>query len=434
MPGSVAPRVFAVVPTDHAEERGPSGRSGAMTGRALFSLILVGLASMVAQGFGRFTFPVLLDAIDNELLDSYTVAGLLSNVPLVAYLIGVAVVSVASTRVDSVTLVQIGVGGSLAGLTVMALAPTAPVLAGGLFVAGFGAAAVWVPAPGIAASLVGPERGGLAIGLVGSGIGTGIVVAGPLTNVVRAVTEDEGAWRPVYGVQAAVAVVVLAGLLVVLVRGRTAAATDRVPISVITTVPGWALITAAFSIFGVAYSLYFYFLPTQLVESGWSRSASTLIFSVLGLASVFGGIVFGRLSDAWSRPTTMAVGFCLMSAAPLATLLGAAPFVVAGVIGFGLCTAGVPTTIGAMLADRLQGRAFGTAFGTLTFAFGIAQLAGPPFAGWVGDRTGSFRIPFMVASAFALCGAGIGLAMHRVTGRSTGSTGEVAASEDTVDR
>ena len=69
------------------------------------------------------------------------------------------------------------------------------------------------------------------------------------------------------------------------------------------------------------------------------------------------------------------------------------------------CIAGVPTTIGAMLADSLDGRSFVTAFGTVTFAFGIAQLFGPPFAGWVGERTGSFQIPFIVASGVALLGA-----------------------------
>ena len=82
-----------------------------------------------------------------------------------------------------------------------------------------------------------------------------------------------------------------------------------------------------------------------------------------------------------------------------------------GVFAFGLCIAGVPTTIGAMLADALEGRAFVAAFGTITFAFGVAQLIGPPFAGWVGDRTGSFQIPFIVASIAALVGASLTVRM-----------------------
>ena len=101
----------------------------------------------------------------------------------------------------------------------------------------------------------------------------------------------------------------------------------------------------------------------------------------------------------------MGFGFVLMAIAPVLTLFDNGLLVIIGVFAFGLCIAGVPTTIGAMLADALDGRSFVTAFGTITFAFGVAQLAGPPFAGWVGERTGSFQIPFIVASIAALLGA-----------------------------
>ncbi len=366
---------------------------------------------MVAQGFGRFTFPVLLTAIDRELLGSYTLAGFLSNVPLVAYLIGTGVTSYLSTRTDPSDLIKIGVTLSALGLGSMAVSPNAGTLAIALFVAGFGAALVWVPAPGIAASMVGPAQGGLAIGLVGSGIGTGVMLAGPLTSAVRATTGNEFAWRPVYGLQAAVGVCVLFGLLVVLSRSDNSTETEKVPISVLTTVPNWRPITLSFVIFGITYSLFFYFLPAQLVASGWSGDTARLMFALLGLASIFGGVVFGRISDHFSRRTTMGLGFVLMATAPLLTLTNNGLIVIIGVFAFGLCIAGVPTTIGAMLADALDGRSFVTAFGTITFAFGVAQLLGPPFAGWVGDQTGSFQIPFIVASGAALFGALVSVKM-----------------------
>lgn len=408
----IAPSVFSVTP-DFSTGANFS-QSDSISRRTWLSLIFVALASMVAQGFGRFTFPVLLKAIENEMLGSYTLAGLLSNVPLIAYLIGTAIVSVASTRIEAARLVKIGVSMSFAGLASMAFAPSVWVLCLGLFVAGFGAAAVWVPAPGIAAALVGAKRGGMAIGLVGSGIGTGILVAGPLTNSVRAVTNDEGAWRPVYGIQAGVAIFVLVGLFAVLRAGAKSEVGEKVAISVLTTVPNWKWILASFAVFGIAYSLYFYFLPTQLLSNGWSAQSSTLVFSLLGLSSIFGGVVFGRISDHYSRRLTMGSGFILMSTAPILSLSEIKPLVIVGAVSFGLCVAGVPTTIGAMLSDSLSGRSFATAFGTITLGFGIAQLIGPPFAGWVGDQTGSFAIPFMVASALALVAASFAIWMEPV--------------------
>ncbi|MGF1595423.1 MAG: MFS transporter [Acidimicrobiales bacterium] len=381
--------------------------------RAVVSLVFITAASMVAQGFGRFTYPVLLDAINDDLVGSYARAGVLGTISLVAYLIGTAVVSVASTRVEPTTLVKLGLSGSLAGLVLLTVAPGFAVLAVGLFIAGLGGAGVWVPAPGIAASTVGAARSGLAIGLVGSGIGLGIVVAGPLTNAVRAAAGDDGAWRPVYGIEALVAAVVLIGVLVVVRVPSGAGKATTVRVGVLRSVPDWPWLVAAFAFFGMSYSLYFYFLVAELREAGWSASAASTIFAVVGLASATGGIAFGRLSDRYGRPRAMAVGFILLIVSPPLTLVGHPVAVVAAAVAFGLCVAGTPTTIGAVVADTLDGRAFGAAFGTLTLVFGVAQVLGPPFAGVMAETTGTFTVPFVAASVVACGGLGCAVALQR---------------------
>lgn len=370
---------------------------------------------MVAQGFGRFTYPVLLDAINEDVLQSYTRAGILGTVSLVAYLIGTATVSVASTRLEPILLVKVGLVASALGLVMLAVAPGFWLLAVALFVAGLGGAGVWVPAPGIAAAAVEPERSGMAIGLVGSGIGLGIVVAGPLTNAVRAAAGDDGAWRPVYGIQAAIAVVVLLGVLTLVRLPRTDVSATKIEVAVLRTVPGWPWLVSAFAIFGVSYSLYFYFLVAQLRESGWSASASSTIFAVVGVSSAIGGIAFGRVSDRYGRPRAMAFGFFLLVLSPLLTLQGDPVAVVAASISFGLCVAGTPTTIGAVVADHLDGRSFGAAFGTLTLVFGVAQVLGPPFAGVMAETTGTFTIPFVLSSVVAAAGIGCAWALARTS-------------------
>mgnify|MGYP003314180816 FL=1 len=139
------PSVFEITPRDARPDAG-IGMAGMTARRSWLPLLFIGLASMVAQGFGRFTFPVLLTAIDRELLGSYTLAGFLSNVPLVAYLIGTGFTSVLSTRTDPSDLMKIGVALSALGLGSMSVSPNAWTLAVALFLAGFGAALVWVPA------------------------------------------------------------------------------------------------------------------------------------------------------------------------------------------------------------------------------------------------------------------------------------------------
>ncbi|MDH4148517.1 MAG: YbfB/YjiJ family MFS transporter, partial [Acidimicrobiia bacterium] len=311
--------------------------------RSVASLLFIAAGAMVSQGFGRFTYPVLLDAIDDDVLHSYERAGLLGTIGVLAYLLGTALMSYASTRAEPVSLVRAGLSLSLICLVLMAIAPGFAILAVGSFLGGLGGAGAWIPSPGLGAAAVGPQRAGLAIGLVGAGIGSGIVVAGPLTNLVRSLSGDEGAWRPVYVIEALIAVVVLAGVLFVVRLPATGTSAERIPVSVIRRVPGWKLLLAAFGLFGFAYSLYFYFLVAQLKEDGWSSSARNWIFTLLGVASVAGGIIFGRISDSHGRPLTMAVGFALLTVSPLLTLSGVAPLVIAAAVSFGLCVSGTPT-------------------------------------------------------------------------------------------
>jgi predicted MFS family arabinose efflux permease len=376
--------------------------------RKLVALGLVLLASMVAQSFGRFTYPVLLKAIDADVLHSLTRAGTLGTASLAAYLVGTAAVSWASTRFDPTVIVKVGLALALAGLLVLWTASSFPALAVGLAVAGLGSAGVWVPAPGIAANLVGPQQAGMAIGVVGAGIGLGITIVGPLTNLVRA-RVGPGAWRPVYGIEAAVAAAVLV-LFVALVRsgGDRVTAGDRAArarLSAVREVPGWTWLIGAFGAFGAGYSLFFYFFITQLQDAGWSQSSTNLVSSLLGASSVVGGIVFGRLSDRAGRPPAMVAAFLILASAPVLTLTTRLVPVLLGAVGYGLCVSGAPTVIGAHVADHLSGRSFGAAFGSLTFVFGAGQLAGPQAAGFVADRTDSFVVPFLASSLLALVGA-----------------------------
>ncbi|MFN0089640.1 MAG: nitrate/nitrite transporter [Acidimicrobiales bacterium] len=401
--------------TTQATSGAPAARQAPPLGaRVLLTLGLVLLSSMVAQSFGRFTWPVLQPAVVEDLLGSLTRAGSLASISLTAYFLGAALVSWLSTRVDPTVLVKFGLVGSFAGLVLLTTANGFAQLGVGLFVAGLGSAGVWVPAPGIAAAMVGPERGGFAIGLVGSGIGLGIFVVGPLTNLVRR-SAGEGAWRPVYLIEAAVAAVVLALVLAAVRRPAAAAGApiERVKVSVLREVPGWGYLLAAFAAFGAGYSLFFYFFVTQLQDAGWRPSSTNLVSSLLGASSVFGGIVFGRVSDRYGRPYTMLTGFVIMAAAPLLALTAALGPVLVAAVGYGLCVAGTPTAIGAVVADHLRGRAFGAAFGSLTLVFSAAQLAGPQLAGIIADRTGSFVPAFAASSLLALVGAACAFALAR---------------------
>ena len=378
-------------------------------------IALVALASAVAQSFGRFSYALLLPAIDRDLLGSYAVAGLLGTANVAAYLAGTVAVSAVARRADPATLLRLGLVATTLGLGVLSQAGSAGALAVGLSLTGFGGAFIWVPAPGLAGSVVPPSRRGAAIGLTGSGIGLGIVAASILTAVLHR-TGGDASWRTVWLVEAGVSLLAL--VLCVAVLRPVASGADPGPArpGALRRVPGWLGLVGAYSAYGLAYSVFTTYVVSLLQDdAGFSDAHASLDYTLLGVALVVGGPLFGPLSDRWGRGPVLVAGNVAMAGAILLVLAGAEPFAALSVLAFGLTMSGLPAVIAAQLSDHLSPREFAGAFGRLTLFFGVAQLAGPPLGGWLAERTGTFTLSFGVAALTALGGA---LASRAVPARS----------------
>jgi predicted MFS family arabinose efflux permease len=307
-------------------------------------------------------------------------------------------------------MMRLGIVGSAIGLAGMWWSPNLAVLAAAMVLTGLAGAWVWIPAPGVSSSLVSPQRRGMAIGIVGTGIGTGFVLAS------WASTSFSGGWRSIYGAEAAIGMVA-AGLAWILLRTGTTDTADRRPsLDALRAVPGWARLVVAYGAFGLSMSLFVNFLVARLEEdAGLGPSTTAGVFAVFGVATIFGGPIFGPLSDRIGRSTAMTIGFSAMASAALIALAGRQPWPTVAAIVFGLAFAGVPTSLAAHLSDHLTTQRFGSAFGTITLAFGVAQMIGPQIGGLIGDVTGSFTLVFLLSAAIAAIGAG---AAYRVPRRS----------------
>src|SRR4051794_21511531 len=237
-----------------ARMAGPSSRSRGP--RVLIPILI--LAAGVAQGFGRFGYALLLPAVNADLVHSYAVAGLLGTLNLTAYLGGTLLVTLTAGRLAPATSVRLGLLLVTAGVSVLALARSVPVLVAGMVLAGFGGAMIWVPAPGIAGSAVDASRRGLAIGLTGSGVGVGVIASSGLTAVVHAFA-GPGAWRPVWGIEAVVSALVAAAAARWL-RPRVIPVAGPVRIRALRAVPGWIGSTLSYGGYGLAIAIYMTFL------------------------------------------------------------------------------------------------------------------------------------------------------------------------------
>jgi predicted MFS family arabinose efflux permease len=286
---------------------------------------------------------------------------------------------------------------------------------------------IWVPAPGIAGSAVRTSRRGLAIGLTGSGIGVGVVASSALTAVVHAVA-GPGAWRPVWGIEAALSALVAAAAVRWL-RPRAVPVSGPVRVSALLAVPGWIGSMLSYGGYGLAIAVYMTFLVAAYEDdAGFSSGHASAVFALTGVSITAGGIVLGRWSDSVGRRAAMTSAYVGMTAAILVVLVGAEPWAALSAVVFGLAMSGAPAVLAAHLADWLDPRRFAAAFGAVTLVFGLAQLVGPQLGGWLADRTGGFTTAFLVAAAAALGAAVASATLPRrgAAGRSGGAAPDAA--------
>jgi MFS family permease len=225
-----------------------------------------------------------------------------------------------------------------------------------------------------------------------------IALTGQITAWVHAVA-GEGSWRPVWGVVVAVCAVIMILVLAFLrpVEHRPDdLAVGRVAVRKV--LPGATALLLAYGIYGVSFAIYTHFLVAALQdELGYGSGPAATAYSLLGLASILGGVVLGRVSDRLGRKPVLVVALLLVGAACVVIPLGWEAVVLPSVIAYGLLMTGIGAVIVAYLSDLLEPRDMAAAFGAITLSLGVAQLVAPPIGGWIVDATGSFRLTFVLA-------------------------------------
>jgi DHA1 family inner membrane transport protein len=374
------------------------------TGRVV-TVAAMGAGGVVSHALGRTALPILLPAVESELLSNRRQAGFLGSANFVAYLVGVGLVTVVSGRVEPIRLLVAGLTVSLAGFVALAMAHGYTSLLVGQGLTGLGSAGVWMSAPAIAPAASTVRQRGLTLGFVSSSMGLGIVLVGQGTNLVRVLADDDGLWRPTFVGAAVFAAATLAVVALVIRVPPTAPVEGGVSLERLRTVPGWLVLSAGYWLFGLLGSSFTAFFGLLLKDRGFTAGHITNLFSLLGLAAVIGPFNLGWLSDRVGRRPVLTGSMLAMTAAAGLALTGREPWVATSVALFGATSFTFPVLVATYLRDHLHDRAFSNALGALTLIYGSALVVGPVAGGAVADSGLGIDAVFLALAVVGFFGA-----------------------------
>jgi len=391
-------------------------KSFRVNGWIVVSLICV--SASVGHAFGRFSYGALLPAVRDDLGISNTLAGFIGGANVGAYLVGTLCVSWLAGRYRLLGIMRVGMVLAVVGLCGASFSSSAEMLGLSLCITGVGGALLWIPAPVIAADAIPANKRPLAVGLMGSGIGFGILFVSTVSGRLRDSMGD-AAWAQAYQVQFYIGVVVMVFVLLLVwhQQAKPAGGGGVGGFSALQRMRGWFPLTLAYGCFGFMYLLFLGFLTTRLEDdSGWTSVDASMAFSIMGVAMIFGGPLLTTLAQRFGVRFMLSLAFGLWPLFTVIVLSGIALPVWFGCMGIGFLFSSLPSLITLYVVENTTAEDYGASFAAATLVFGVAQTISPPIGGWIADMTGSFIMVFLLSAITSLIGLAAVLRLPSTTG------------------
>jgi predicted MFS family arabinose efflux permease/nucleotide-binding universal stress UspA family protein len=357
-------------------------------------LIALSLAvgPVVALGFTRFAYALLLPAMRSDLHWSFAAAGGMNSANAGGYVIGAATAAFWAHRYGSSRVFIASLAASAALLLLTGAGDGYAVLASVRFLGGFTTAVTFVLGSALAARIhsgTQHHRSTYLVALYMAGVGIGVVLSGLIVPAVTGALDGAAGWRIGWVLLGALASVLLVPAIWAARRVPEPSATgtstaEPVGLSRLTPAFVWYLL------YGAGYVSYMTFVVALLHTRGVGTVGEAAFFITLGTASVVATLtVWGRVLShlhGGHAPALISVVVLIGVLPVLVSQSTAAALVSAVVFGAGFMAG--PTAATVLARRMLPAYGWTTGIALLTVAFSVGQGIGPLVAGILSDSAG----------------------------------------------
>ncbi|MFU8865275.1 MAG: MFS transporter [Rhodobacterales bacterium] len=348
-------------------------------------------ATAIGFGPGRMGFGLFVPEFRTAFSMSTTAVGLVSSLGFLGFFIGLMIAQALLDRRGPRVPVLAGLAAATVGMGTVALAPSLPVLAGGVFVAASSAGLAWSPFNNAIHRLVREDDRPAALSMVSTGTGIGVALAGlaAFAMVIEGIS-----WRYCWAFFAGASAAALAGnWLAFRGVGADGSGSQTKGWGELAQVATRPLVLVGFT-YGTVSAIYISFAADHMVTAGGVsgldvQATPALVFICYGLLGLT-GLLAGRLRNMLGLPLLLRL---LMLAGALSLALVA---IMPGTWGGLILSAGLQgvhvmmtSAVLAFWSERLFPTLPSRSFTVALLAAALGSVLGPAVAGIVSDAFGA---------------------------------------------
>ena len=365
------------------------------------------LSPLVALGFSRFAYALLLPPMQSEFAWSFVKAGALNTSNALGYVVGALLASWLGSRWGTLKVFTWAMVASALALMATAAPSSFPLLLAVRAAGGLATAVAFVLGTALAARAM-PGRTATSLSIYFAGSGVGVVLAGTLIPLSQASGESLD-WRMawLYMGVASLAASALAWQAARLVIRNTRTSQAGPPMPVWSAL--WPSLLANL-MFGAGYVGYMTFMIALLTQLGFGTTMNMVFFALIGGASVLASPLWGGFLTHLKTGRGFALVSLLVAIGTIPALVWPTAWaVIASALIFGASFMAGPAAVSVVAQRVLSASSLTWGLALLTASFSLGQSIGPLLGGWISDATGSLSAGLWLGPVLLLLGAAASL-------------------------